>query len=116
MLKISRILSIVFAAVFFLWGLISGIVSLVWAINAPGVFFAALTGPVVLILFGVIDFVIWGEVRKIEYLVDARRYREAKDKTLVWSIIGLILGGVLVGVFLLIAYIKYDEVIAATNS
>ncbi len=116
MLKISKILAIVFAVILFLWGLISGLWVLTAAIwGGPGVLFA-LTGPFFLIVFGVVDFLLWREIDSIEVMVNERRFREAKEKTLVWGIISLILGGVLPGIFLLIAYIKYDEVITALSS
>ncbi len=112
MLKVARILSLVLAIVLVLWGFISGIIALWVAIRYP----AVLVGPIVYFIFGVIDYVIYTEIREINALVDSKRYAVAKEKTLIWAVIGLILGGILPGIFLLIAYIKYDEVIRATAS
>ena len=115
MLKVTRILSLVLAIVLVLWGFISGIIALLAAIYTPAVL-TILIGPIVYFIFGVIDYVIYTEIREINALVDSKKYAEAKEKTLVWAVIGLILGGVLPGIFLLIAYIKYDEVIRTTAS
>jgi len=43
-------------------------------------------------------------------LIDERKYGEAKSKTLTWMIVGFILGGLIPGILLLIAYIKLGEV------
>ena len=66
---------------------------------------------IVFIVFGVVDLLIYYNIKSIIDLIDQRRYREAKDRTLTWLIIGFIFGGVFVGVLLLIAYLKYDELI-----
>ncbi|MCD6324463.1 MAG: hypothetical protein J7L55_05095 [Desulfurococcales archaeon] len=116
MLKISKILAIVFAVLLFLWGVVSGLWVLSVAIWRGLAALVTLIGPFILVVFGVIDFILWKEVDSIEILVSQRRFREAKEKTLVWGVISLILGGVLPGIFLLIAYIKYDEVITALGS
>jgi hypothetical protein len=67
--------------------------------------------PVLLVIFGVIDFVIWIEMKDIERLVDQRQYEAAKSKTFLWMILGFILGGVITGVLLLVTYLKFDPVI-----
>lgn len=67
------------------------------------------------IVFGVVDLIIYSNLKSIMSLVDEGRYREAKDRTLTWMILGFILGGILIGVLLLIAYLKYDELIRAAG-
>jgi len=47
--------------------------------------------------------------------VDARQYEQAKSKTLLWMIIGLIFG-FWPGLLLLIAYLKFDPLINATRA
>lgn len=42
-------------------------------------------------------------------------YKRAKDKTLVWMIIGFILGGIIIGIIMLVAYLKYDELLRHTQ-
>ncbi len=112
MLKIARILSLLLAVVLMLWGFASGIIVLWVAIHYP----AVLIGPIFYFICGVIDYIIYSETKEISALVKSRRYTEAKEKTLIWGVIGLVLGFVLPGVFLLIAYIKYDEVMQAIGS
>ncbi|MEM3545443.1 MAG: hypothetical protein QW724_01825 [Nitrososphaerota archaeon] len=95
LLKISSILALVFGI---LW-IIGGALSLIFLVG------------IVFIVFGVVDLLIYYNIKSIIDLIDQRRYREAKDRTLTWLIIGFIFGGVIVGVLLLIAYLKYDELI-----
>lgn len=69
-----------------------------------------------LIIFGIVDIVLSINVKSITVLVDQRKYKEAKDKTLVWMIVGFIFGGIIIGILLLIAYLKYDELIRREGS
>ncbi len=94
-MKITGIISLVFGILNLIWG-IAGIIVLVGIVG---------------IIFGIIDLLIWSNCKKINELIDQRNYKEAKDKTLIWMIIGFIFGGLIPGILLLIAYIKYDEVI-----
>ncbi len=101
LVKITGIISLIFGILLLIVGIgitvatigIGGIVGIVW------------------IIFGIIDLLIWSNCKKINELIDQRNYKEAKDKTLIWMIIGFIFGGLIPGILLLIAYIKYDEVI-----
>ncbi len=95
LVKITGIISLVFGILNLIWG-IAGIIVLVGIVG---------------IIFGIIDLLIWSNCKKINELIDQRNYKEAKDKTLIWMIIGFIFGGLIPGILLLIAYIKYDEVI-----
>jgi len=93
--------------------LIAGILSLIFGIIL--IIFGAISiifiiGIIPLIL-GIIDIIIFMECNTIRRMVDERRYAEAKSKTLIWMILGFIFGGIIVGVLLLIAYIKYDDLI-----
>jgi len=101
LVKITGILSLIFGILLIIIGIgitvatigIGGIVGIAWMI------------------FGIIDLLIWSNCKKINELIDQRKYREAKDKTLVWMILGFIFGGLIPGILLLLAYIKYDELI-----
>jgi H+/Cl- antiporter ClcA len=72
--------------------------------------------PVLSLTFGIVDIVAFTQIKTIKQLVENSKYREAKDKTLLWSIITLVLGGVIVGILLIVAYIKYDELLRSTES
>ena len=95
LVKITGILSLIFGIINIIWG-IAGIIVIVGIVG---------------IIFGIIDLLIWSNCKKINELIDQRKYREAKDKTLVWMILGFIFGGLIPGILLLLAYIKYDELI-----
>lgn len=62
-------------------------------------------------IFGVIDIVVFYECREIIRLTEQRQLSAAKDKTLIWMIVGLIFGFIIVGLFMVIAYIKFDDLI-----
>ncbi|MEM4040886.1 MAG: hypothetical protein QXM83_03600, partial [Ignisphaera sp.] len=68
------------------------------------------------LVFGIIDIIIYVNCKEIVSLVEDGEYRRAKEKTLVWMIIGFILGGILIGIVLLIAYLKYDELVRRVQS
>ena len=114
MLKIAKILAIIFGILLILYGI--GTAALI-AMNPFAQFFGPgiYTGPVIAIIFGIVDIIIWKQIEAIQSLVDQGRYQEAKSKNLIWAILGLVLGGILIGIFLIIAYLKYDEVIRATQ-
>ncbi len=86
--------------------LVIGIINFIWG----AVLLIVLVG-VIGIGLGVVDIWIFLECRKIEKLLEEGRIREAKDATLVPLILGFILSWIIVGILLLIAYVKYDAVI-----
>ena len=53
--------------------------------------------------------------KKINELVDQRQYEQAKSKTLIWMIIGIIFVYFIPGILLLIAYLKFDNLINASR-
>jgi len=65
---------------------------------------------VIPLIFGVIDIAIYSECKNIMRLIDEGKYGEAKSKTLTWMMVGFILGGLIPGILLLIAYMKLGEV------
>jgi uncharacterized membrane protein len=118
MLHIVRILAIIFGILLFLGG-VAYAAFLAWAFSVCGTFAAycggslgfALVPAILIIIFGVIDFVIYMQMKEIEAMVNQHQYEQAKSKTLLWMILGFILGGIILGVLLLIAYLKFDPVI-----
>ncbi len=120
MLHIVRILAIIFGVILFLVGL--AYVAIVWAAwsacgslgtgaycgSALG---AILIAPIAIVIFGIVDVVIYTQMKHIETMVNERRYEEAKSRTLIWMVLGFLLGGILVGVLLLVAYLKFDPLI-----
>ncbi|MGC8496878.1 MAG: hypothetical protein ACP5NL_02610 [Thermoplasmata archaeon] len=95
--KIAKILALIFGIIFIIVGIVTilfivGILPLIW---------------------GIVNLIIYSKINTINLLVDQQRYVDAKNKTLVWMIIGFIFAGVIVGVLLLISYLKYDDVIRA---
>jgi hypothetical protein len=107
MLNIAGILALIFGILFILIAVIWIVTALVW------VFFVAwaLIPAVFVLIFGIMDFMVFSNCRAISAMVDRRQYVEAKSKTLIWMIIGFIFGGVLPGVLILIAYLKFDDLI-----
>jgi hypothetical protein len=120
MLHIVRILAVIFGILLFLAG-ISYAAVIAWAYSncsavglsgyCNGAIGFALVFPILIIIWGVVDFVIYMQMKEIEALVNQRKYEQAKGKTLIWMILGFIIGGILLGILLLIAYLKYDPLI-----
>jgi hypothetical protein len=121
MLHIARILAIIFGIILLLAGLayvafiiyLSSICSTYIGFDAycGGFLVGYLIFPIFIVIWGVVDFLIYVNLKGIEAMVNARQYEQAKGKTLIWMIIGFILGGILLGIILLIAYIKFDPLI-----
>lgn len=90
--NIVGIIALIFGILF----LISGLLTLIVLVGIP------------LIIFAIINFIIRGAMKNINNLIDQGRYKEAKDKELLWVILGFLLGGIIIGVIILIAFLKYD--------
>jgi len=119
MLHIVRILAIIFGILLLLAG-IAYAAFVAWAFSVCGTFAGyacggslgfLLVGPILIIIFGVVDFIIYMQMKEIEALFNQRKYEQAKAKTLIWMILGFILGGLILGILLLIAYLKFDPLI-----
>jgi hypothetical protein len=120
MLHIARILAIIFGIILFLGGLAwAATVAYFYSVCSTlafdnycgaGLGFL-LIGPILILIWGVVDVIIYVQMKSIEALVNARQYEQAKSKTLLWMILGFIIGGILLGIILLIAYIKFDPLI-----
>jgi hypothetical protein len=120
MLHIARILAIIFGIILLLAGLayIAITISIYDACAAiagnycGGALAVVLIFPILILIWGVIDFIIYTQMKEIEALVNQHKFEQAKSKTLIWMILGFILGGLLIGIILLIAYLKFDPVIS----
>lgn len=110
MLHIARIIALIFAIIYFIGGL-----AYTAFLFAVGLGFLAFF-PILLIIWGVVDIVIYLQLKEIETMVNQRQYEAAKSKSLVWMIIGFILGGIIVGILVLIAYLKFDPLISWSRS
>ncbi|HUI38538.1 MAG TPA: hypothetical protein VLY85_02795, partial [Thermoplasmata archaeon] len=103
MLGVARILTLVIA-----------IITLLIVI---GVGVALLFAPILVVSLGftivalIIDWIIWFQIGEIIQMVDRGQYDAAKNKTIIWMILGFIFGWIIVGIFLLLAYLKFDPVI-----
>jgi hypothetical protein len=120
---ITRILCIIFGILLLLGGLAYvGLVvaaylacSSVAGIFCPGLGYV-LWFPILVVVWGVVDIFIYMQMRQLEGLVNNRQYQQAKDSTMLWMIVGFILGGIIIGVLLLIAWLKFDPLIAAQRN
>lgn len=96
---------------------VAGIIALIFAIIflVIGVVTLILLVGIIFIIFGVTDFIIRTNIKEINTLIDNKDYRKAKEKQLLWVIIGFILGGFIIGIILLIPYLKYDKLLRKEN-
>ncbi len=85
--------------------LIVGIIELILAIFTLGL----------TIIMAILSLLVYYEAKQIIKLVDQRQYSQAKSKTLAWMIIGFIFSFIIVGILLLIAYLKFDDLIGKTQ-
>jgi hypothetical protein len=118
MFHITRILALVFGILFFIAGLVFLGLDLAVYYSCTAIIgnFCAglgfiLVGPIFLMLLGVVNIIIFLKMKSLEAMVNARQYEQAKSGTLIWMILGFILGGLIIGILLLIAYIKFDPLI-----
>ncbi len=99
LVRITGIISLIFGIIL----LISGIATLLFFVG------------IVPLIFGIFDLVIWMKCKEINGLMEQRRYGDARDKTLLWMILGFIFGGLLPGILLLVAFLKFDPLLRATQ-
>lgn len=119
MLRIVRILAVIFGVIILITGL-SFAASVSTTYNSctssgnlncnsfTGIeeLFVAFT--VVACIINLVIFLVAGGIRDSIFDGD---YEGAKHTLLVWTILGFILGGILIGIFLLVAYLKMDPLI-----
>jgi len=125
MLHIIRILAIIFGILLAIGGVAyAAFVALAFnacntassVINFSGPFcgqalWTLLIAPIFFLIFGVVDVIVYLQMRHIEELVNQRQFEQAKSTTLVWMIVGFVLGGILLGILLLVAYLKFDPLV-----
>lgn len=75
-----------------------------------------LIGPIYTAIAGVINLLIWMQLPGISRMVDAGQYSEAKGKLLLWMILGFIVGYVIIGIIILLAWLKLDPLINMQRS
>jgi hypothetical protein len=126
MLHIGRIVALIFGIIYLLAG-IAYLAYVAWLASVcstfvgydpycGGVIAFALIFPAFILIWGIVDFLLWINVKQIEGMVDAGQYEAAKSKTLIWVIMGFIFGGIITGIFMLLAYLKFDPVINAQRA
>lgn len=96
---------------------IAGIIALIFGIIllVLGAIFLIIIIGVGLLLIGFIDLLLWNKLKNINRMIDDRLYIEAKEKQLVWVVIGFLFGVIIVGIILLLAYLKYDALTKDTE-
>jgi len=67
------------------------------------------------IILAIFSLLVYYESKQIIKLLDQRQYTEAKSKTLVWMIFGFIFSFIVVGILLLVAYLKFDDLISKSQ-
>jgi hypothetical protein len=118
MLNIASILALIFGILFLLLAIWQFWAYFAWVspvYDPYGVLAGARTGyiivAIVVVIFAIMNFIIFMQCKKISGMVDQRQYAQAKSKTLIWVIIGFIFGGFITAILLIIAYLKYDNLI-----
>ncbi len=92
---IAGILCLIFAFIFLVIGIFTLFVFI-------GIFF---------LIIAFINFFIKSRLDEINRLIKQKNYKKAKENQLMFMIIGFIFGGIIIGIILLIGYIKYDDLI-----
>jgi hypothetical protein len=100
MFPLARIFALVSLIVFAIAAVLALLTNPVFGIPA-GIFYGVLA---------VLSFLLFERVDQVRQMVESGRYEEAKAQTLPWMVIGLFTL-LLPGVFLIIAYLKYDALI-----
>jgi hypothetical protein len=63
-----------------------------------------------ILIFAFVNFLIRWKLNEINTLIKEKRFNQARNEQLIWMILGFLLGGIIIGIILLIAYVKYDEI------
>lgn len=64
-----------------------------------------------LFVVAIIDIIIVVKVRRVNGMLDSGMYEEARRSLLPWVVVGFIFGGIIVGILLLVAYIKVGDAV-----
>jgi hypothetical protein len=99
----GQIVALIFFVLMLLWGFVTLITLSVFGLEIFwGVFY---------IVIAIVDILIlWLLKTTVFDAIDQGRFKEASDRLIIWGILGIILGGVIVGLLLLLAWIKLQEV------
>jgi hypothetical protein len=123
MYHITRILALIFGILLLLGGLAYvGLVLVAYAAcstvagNVCYGLGVVIWFPILVVIWGIFDIFLYVRMKEFETLVNNRQYELAKSRTLVWMILGFILGGIIIGILLLIAYLKFDPLISAQRN
>ena len=110
LLRIAGIISLIFGILI----LLGGILYLVWMTVLLGAAFGLFIS-IWFIIIGIVDILIYINCKKINDMIEAQNYEGAKSKTLVWMILGFLFGGLIPGIIILLAFMKFDDLINATR-
>lgn len=110
-LRVARILAIVLGILQVIVGL--SFLGFLASVGAPG---WAYLFSIFVIVWSLVDFGIAIAVGGIREQVTAGKFQEARSALLLWVILGFVLGGIILGVVLLLAYVKLDLVIIADRT
>jgi hypothetical protein len=125
MLQVARILAIIFgiilliggiayiAEVAYLYSICSSYVGIDPYCGSAWV--GAIGTSIWLVIGGAIALLVYLQMRSIEAKVNSHQYEAAKSQTFLWMILGFIFG-IILGVVLLVAYLKFDPLIAASRN
>ena len=97
------------AGIFGILMMIVGILIMIWGLL---IFWPIMIAGLLPMIMGLLFYM---NCKKINELVDQRQYEQAKSKTLIWMIIGIIFVYFIPGILLLIAYLKFDNLINSTR-
>jgi heme/copper-type cytochrome/quinol oxidase subunit 2 len=124
MTNIAGIFGLLMAILAILWG----VWTIYWAFQVSSVWdpwtqqyisgglaLASVIIGIVFIVFFILGILFFMQCKTINDMVDRGQYVQAKSKTLVWMIIGIIFVFFIPGILLLIAYLKFDPLIRSTQ-
>ncbi len=110
LVKIAGILALIVGILM----LLGGIAWLILMVLAEAAFFGMIIA-IVFVVCALFWIFFYMACKDIIHMVDVRQYEQAKSKTLLWVVVGIIFGFWL-GIILLIAYLKFDSLINMTRA
>ena len=95
-----------------IFGIIMAIIGMIMMIWLALIFWPLMIIGLIPVILG---FLFYINCVKINEMIDQHQYEQAKSKSLIWMIVGLIFINMIPGIILLIAYMKFDDLINATR-
>lgn len=95
-----------------IFGIIMTIIGIIIMIWLALIFWPLMLAGLIPVILGILFYI---NCNKINEMIDQHQYEQAKSKTLIWMIVGLIFINMIPGIILLIAYMKFDNLINATR-